>query len=77
MLPITEINIGDQFENPILRPAGLTFVVIDIKADEKMVKIQGIKNDGQVIGKPIWKKNTDRMFSESWRVFNIKHFRGY
>ena len=76
MLPITEINLGDQFENPILRPTGLTFVVIDIKTDEKMVKIQGIKNDGQVIGKPIWKKNTDRMFSESWRVFNIKHFHG-
>lgn len=47
MLPICEINIGDQFEEPTLRPYGLTYIVIDINQDEKMVKLQGVKNDGE------------------------------
>jgi len=75
MLPISEINVGDQFENPIHRPYGVTFVVIDINKEEKMIKLQGINNRAENIGNPFWKKNTDRMISESWRVFNIKQFR--
>jgi len=76
MLPITEINIGDQFENPLLRPSGLTFVVIDINKSEKMVKVQAIDQNANLIREPFWKKNTDKMFSENWRVFNIKQFCG-
>ena len=76
MLPITEINVGDQFENPFLRPSGLTYVVIDINKSEKMAKIQAMDRKSlKNIREPFWKKNTDRMFSESWRVFNIKQFR--
>ena len=50
MLPLTEISIGDQFESPILRPSGLTFLVVDIKVGERMVKIQGIRNNGKKEG---------------------------
>jgi len=69
MLPITEIHVGDQYENPFLRPNGLTFVVLEVNKDEKMIKVQAINQYAQEIGKAFWKKNTDRMFSENWRVF--------
>lgn len=77
MMPISEINVGDQFENPLLRPYGLTFIVVDINKEEKMVKVQAFDNKkAQNYGDPFWKKNTDRMFSEHWRLFNMKQFMG-
>ncbi len=69
MMPISEIYVGDQYENPLFRPDGTTYVVLDINKAEKMVKVQAISPRGQEIGKPFWKRNTDRMFSEDWRVF--------
>lgn len=75
MLPISEINIGDQFENPLLKPHGATFLVIDINKEEKMVKVQAFSSKRlENMGEPFWKENTDRMFSESWRVFNMNSF---
>ena len=71
MMPISEIHVGDQFENPMLFPNGCTFVVVDINLDEKMVKVQAIDRNANVINQPFYKKNRDRMFSESWRVFNM------
>ena len=40
MLPITEINVGDQFENPMLRPDSLTFIVMKINKLEKIKLIK-------------------------------------
>jgi len=75
MLPISEINIGDQFENPVHRPWGLAFIVLDINQDEKMVKVIAFDRTTQKnVREPFWKKNTDRMFCESWRVFNMEKF---
>lgn len=77
MLPISKINIDDQFENPLLQPYGLTFIVLDIDKDEKMVKLQSFnRSASENVGKPIWKRNTDRMFCEAWRVFNMENFIG-
>jgi len=69
MLPVTEIYEGDQYENPLLRPNGCAFVVIEIDRGEKMIKVQPVNSRGKLVGKPFWKKNTDKMFSENWRVF--------
>jgi hypothetical protein len=75
MLPITEINVGDQFENPMLRPDSLTFIVMKINKLEKMIQVQSFNSKKlKNVGSPFWKKNTDRMFSENWRVFNMKQF---
>lgn len=69
MMPISEIHIGDQYEDPFTRPYGLTFIVININKKEKMVQVQAVNASGKDIGKPFWKKNTDKMFNENWRVF--------
>ena len=71
MMPIDEINIGDCFSDPMLRGfgkySGLEWFVIDKK--DGLVKIQAHKySDGTPYGSPIWKKPTDRMFCESWRL---------
>jgi hypothetical protein len=67
MLPMSEIKNRDQFQNPLFRD-GIIFVVEDINQREKMVKVQAFSiGTCRPIGSPFWKRNTDRMFSESWR----------
>jgi len=67
MLPISQIKEGDYFQNPMFKDS-LWWVVEEVVPSEKMVKVQGYGfNDGNPVGKPFWKKNTDRLFSESWR----------
>lgn len=72
MMPISEIHVGDQYENPLFRPDGVTYVVLEVNKSEKMVKVQAVDKYAREIGKPFWKKSTDKMFSESWRVFCSK-----
>jgi hypothetical protein len=70
MMPISEIRIGDVYKNP-LHSDGVEFVVVDINHEEKMIEVQPVSSqsrDVEAIGKPFWKSNRDRMFSESWRV---------
>lgn len=68
MMPINQINIGDMFQNPLF-PDGNIYVVEDINKEEKMIKVQAYSfNSYKPILKPFWKKNTDRMFSENWRI---------
>lgn len=69
MMPISEIHVGDQYENPLFRPDGVTYIVLEVNKPEKMIKVQAVNKHGKMIGKPFWKRNTDRMFSEDWRVF--------
>lgn len=71
MMPLSEINIGDVFSNPMHRGfgnlSGLEWYVADKK--DGMVKMQPMSYFGDTtVLKPIWKRNSDRMFSESWRV---------
>jgi hypothetical protein len=70
MMPISEIRIGDVYKNPLYSD-GVEFVVVDINYEEKMIAVQPVSSqsrDVEFIGKPFWKSNRDRMFSESWRV---------
>ena len=68
MIPISKIKRGDMFQNPMLKPWGLYYFVEEVDIKEKMVKVQPINpKTAEHIGKPIWKSNKDRMFSESWR----------
>ncbi|MBC7350450.1 MAG: hypothetical protein H5U05_10815 [Candidatus Aminicenantes bacterium] len=69
MMPIREIHVGDVYRNPMY-DNGLEFVVVDIDFEEKMIKVQPVDSSQSrvEIGKPFWKSNRDRMFSESWRV---------
>jgi hypothetical protein len=69
MMPISEIHVGDQYENPLFRPDGVTYIVLEVNKVEKMVKVQAVDKHGKMLLKPFWKRNTDRMFSEDWRVF--------
>ncbi len=67
MIPISQINIGDIFQNPLF-PDGNLYVIEDINKEEKMIKVQAYNfYSFKPILDPFWKKNTDRMFSESWR----------
>ena len=71
MLPISEIHEGDMFANPMFvndRIQGNIYRVEKVNVPEKMVCIQayGWANLEPLMA-PFWKKNTDRMFSESWR----------
>lgn len=67
MLPIDNIRTGNQFQNPLF-PDGVIFYVEEVNYKEKMIKIQSYSfNSCRPVGKPFWKKNTDRMFNESWR----------
>jgi hypothetical protein len=70
MMPISEIHVGDVYRNPMYKN-GLEFVVVDINHEEKMIEVQPVSSQSrevESIGKPFWKSNRDRMFSESWRV---------
>lgn len=68
MLPIDNIRTGNQFQNPLF-PDGVIFCVEEVNYKEKMVKVQPYSFKSCCpFGKPFWKKNTDRMFNESWRI---------
>lgn len=67
-MPIDKINVGDQYQNPMFRD-GVIFVVEEVSAKDRMVKVQSYSFQAcKPFMKPFWKKNTDRMFSESWRI---------
>ena len=66
MIPISQIKIGDMFQNPLF-PNGNIYIVEDIKG--KMIKVQAYNfYSFRPISRPFWKKNTDQMFSESWKL---------
>lgn len=71
MLPISEIKEGDMFSNPLWvnsNPQGNVYRVEKVNVKEKMVLVQTYGGSNlEPLLKPFWKKNTDRMFSESWR----------
>ena len=71
MLPMSEINEGDLFSNPLFvnsYPSGNVYRVERINISEKMILVQAYGGSNmEPINKPFWKKNTDRMFSEQWR----------
>lgn len=71
MMPISEINEGDIFQNPMYGFEGLMWIVEQVNSEEKMVKVQAYNTKTyQPYSRPIWKKNSDRMFTESWRTYN-------
>ena len=67
MIPIDRINIGDIFQNPCTR--GVLYYVTDKNSDEKMVLVEAYSSKAipEYLNMRFWKKNTDRLFSESWR----------
>lgn len=69
MRPMSDINIGDQYQRNY--HFDLIWSVLEIESKERMVKIQAYnsKTMNEVL-KPIWKKNTDSIFSK--RIFNGK-----
>ena len=68
MIPISQIKEGQQFKNPMFKDS-LIFFVEEVNSEEKMIKIQSYSFQSCLpIGPAFWKKNTDRMFSESWRL---------
>lgn len=71
MMPFSAINDGDLFANPLwvhCNPPGNIYRVEEINRTEKMIKIQTYNGRTCTpFGKPFWTKNTNRMFSESWR----------
>ena len=74
MMPYSEINIGDVYSDPMFRGygqySGLEWYVVDKK--DKLIKVQAVSYaKGEPVLEPIWKRPTDRMFSESWRVLNV------
>uniref|UniRef100_A0A6M3JKH6 Uncharacterized protein n=1 Tax=viral metagenome TaxID=1070528 RepID=A0A6M3JKH6_9ZZZZ len=70
MLPYEEIKIGDIYSKPMHRGygkySGLEYYVIDKK--EKMVKLQPVTVSGKLFGKPVWMKNTNKLFSKTGRI---------
>lgn len=69
MRPISDINIGDQYQKNY--PFNLIWYVLDIDVKEKMIKIEPYGEDGRgPINRPIWKRNTDSIFNR--RIFNRK-----
>lgn len=75
MIPYNQINISDTFSNPLYRGfganSGIHFVVVEKNDDDKMVKVQPVDHKTlEPFGACIWKRHTDRMFSESWRDLN-------
>lgn len=73
MMPFSEINLHDVYSNPMHRDygslSGLEYVVVEKNESERLVKVQPVAfSTGKPFGKPMWKKSSDRMFSEAWRV---------
>ena len=67
MRPLSDINIGDQYQASYY--SGILWSVQDIDKKEKMIKIQAYsyKSCEPILG-ALWKKNTDNIFSR--RIFN-------
>ncbi len=77
MIPMSDIQLGDVFSNPIHRGygalSGCEWFVTEINPRERMIKLQAMSyKDGKPIGQPVWKRNTDRMISESWRIGRVR-----
>ena len=66
MRPISDINIGDQYQRGF--PYDLTWSVIDIDKSEKLIKLQAFNSEAQRISRPLWKKNSDKLFN--YRIYN-------
>ncbi len=75
MMPISKIKVGDQYANPLYNDglSRVIFVVQEINYKEKMVLVQGYSEYGDIVGRPFWKKNTYRMFSESWKIWEGRY----
>ena len=71
MMPLSEIHSGDIYSNPLMRGfgnlSGLEWHVIEKQGG--LVKLQAMSVRGDFVSSPIWKRSSDRMFCESWRVF--------
>lgn len=72
MIPISMIKEGDMFSNPLfvrMNPPGVIWRVEAINVKEEMVLVQAYSgsNMDAMKNSRVWKKNTDRMFSETWR----------
>lgn len=63
MRPFSDINTGDVYQNIILGPNSLEFMVVNKNKDDKMIEVVGVSGPGNLVGKPFWKKNTDRLFT--------------
>ena len=73
MIPMSQLKIGNKFSNPLFRGygklSGIEWWITEINKDERMVKLQATSFEStNPIGAPIWKRNTDRIINESWRI---------
>ena len=73
MIPISQIKVGDVFSNPLFRNlgklSGIEWRVVEIEKDDKLIKLQAHSYESCLpFGIPVWKRNTDRIISESWRI---------
>ena len=68
MRPISDINIGDQYERGY--PFELVWSVYRIDPIEKMVEIQAFGRNAREANKPFWKHSSDSIFRK--RIFNGK-----
>ena len=71
MIPFDDIKEGDVFRDPIFGSKGLLYLVEQKNDKEKMIYLRAYKNETMepVPGlKGFWKKNTDRIFSDFWKV---------
>lgn len=68
MRPMSDINVGDQYERGY--PFELIWNVVAVDPKEKMVQIEAFGIDGKRYSLPLWKKNTSSIFRR--RIFNGK-----
>jgi hypothetical protein len=61
MRPYSDINIMDVYQNPITMSE---WVVNEKNDKEKMISIIMLSNLPAHLNKPIWKRNTDRIFNK-------------
>ena len=67
-MPISEIRVGDMYKNPVFHDE-LEYIVVSVNREENMVEVQALRSSSlEPFGKPFWKSNRDRIFSECWRV---------
>jgi len=76
-MPISKIKVGDMFTNPLWADGDLVtgniYVVEEINTKEKLVKVQTYNSRTmKPFMKPFWKRSSDRMFSEDWRLEPVK-----
>jgi hypothetical protein len=73
MMPFSKINVGDMYVNPMHSGDGCEYIVLEKEEKEKMILVQSVSpKTGEAILQPFWKKNSDRIFQESWRVLKGK-----